>query len=91
MLCRLTQLDSDVWHTSSSGLAANVCLRTQGRLPDRPAERGVVIVTVGSGTQLPPEVENELVTELARLALEEAAPEELVLFSETAEEYFKDL
>jgi hypothetical protein len=47
-------------------------------------------MTVGSGVQLPPEAENELVTELARLALEQAAPEELVLFSETAEEYFKD-
>jgi hypothetical protein len=40
--------------------------------------------------QLPPEVENELVAELARLALEQAAPEELVLFQETAEEYFRD-
>jgi hypothetical protein len=47
-------------------------------------------MTVDSGMQLPPEAENELVTELARLALEQAAPEELVLFSETAEEYFKD-
>jgi hypothetical protein len=40
--------------------------------------------------QLPPEVENELVAELAQLALEQAAPEELVLFSETAAEYFSD-
>ena len=47
-------------------------------------------MTVGRGVQLPPEAENELVTELARLALEQAAPEELVLFPETAEEYFKD-
>jgi hypothetical protein len=30
--------------------------------------------------ELPPEAENELVAELARLALEQAAPEELVLF-----------
>jgi hypothetical protein len=51
---------------------------------------GFVIMTVGSGMQLPPEAENELVTDLARLALEEAAPEELVLFPEAAEEYFKD-
>jgi hypothetical protein len=43
-----------------------------------------------SGVPLPPEAENELVTELARLALEQAAPDELVLFSETAEEYFND-
>jgi hypothetical protein len=40
--------------------------------------------------RLPSEAENELVAELARLALEEAAPEELVLFPETAEEYFQD-
>jgi hypothetical protein len=47
-------------------------------------------MTVGGGAQLPPETENELVAELARLALERAAPEELVLFQETAEEYFQD-
>jgi|GEM_PF-581026 len=47
-------------------------------------------MTVSSGVQLPPEAENELVTELARLVLERAAPEELVLFSDTAEEYFTD-
>jgi hypothetical protein len=40
--------------------------------------------------RLSSEAENELVAELARLALEEAAPEELVLFPETAEEYFQD-
>jgi hypothetical protein len=40
--------------------------------------------------RLPSEDENELVAELARLALEQAAPEELVLFPETAEEYFRD-
>jgi hypothetical protein len=40
--------------------------------------------------QLPPEAESELVTELARLALEQAAPEELVLFQDNAREYFKD-
>jgi hypothetical protein len=47
-------------------------------------------MTVGGDAQLPPEAENELVAELARLALERAAPEELVLFQETAEEYFRD-
>lgn len=40
--------------------------------------------------QLPPEAEHELVAELARLALEHAAPEELVLFQDNAREYFKD-
>jgi hypothetical protein len=40
--------------------------------------------------ELPPEAENELVAELARLALEQAAPEELVLFPDNAKEYFKD-
>lgn len=47
-------------------------------------------MTVGGDAQLPAEAENELVAELARLALERAAPEELVLFQETAEEYFRD-
>jgi hypothetical protein len=49
-------------------------------------------MTVGGDAQLPlpPEAENELVAELARLALEQAAPEELVLFQETAEDYFRD-
>lgn len=47
-------------------------------------------MTADSVERLPPEAENELVAELARLALEQAAPEELVLFPETAEEYFKD-
>jgi hypothetical protein len=47
-------------------------------------------MAVSSDVQLPPEAENELVTELARLTVERAAPEELVLFSETAEEYFTD-
>ena len=40
--------------------------------------------------QLPPEAENELVAQLARMALEQAAPEELVLFQDNAREYFKD-
>jgi len=47
-------------------------------------------MTTDSVERLPPEAETELVAELARLALERAAPEELVLFPETAEEYFKD-
>jgi len=47
-------------------------------------------MTAGSVERLPPEAENKLVAELARLVLEQAAPEELVLFPETAEEYFKD-
>jgi hypothetical protein len=47
-------------------------------------------MTIGSVERLPPEAENELVAELARLVLEQAAPEELVLFPETAEEYFRD-
>ncbi len=47
-------------------------------------------MTVDSMNQLPPDTENELVTELARLVLEQAAPEELALFPDTAEEYFTD-
>jgi hypothetical protein len=39
---------------------------------------------------LQPEAEKELVTEFTRLVLTKAAPEELVLFPETAEEYFND-
>ena len=39
---------------------------------------------------LPGDQENELVSELAKLALEQTAPEELVLFDETAAEYFRD-
>jgi len=34
--------------------------------------------------------EQELVTALAELALEQAAPEELAVFPETADEYFRD-
>lgn len=40
--------------------------------------------------RLPAETERELVVELAGLALERAAPEELVLLGENAEEYFRD-
>jgi hypothetical protein len=47
-------------------------------------------MTIDGVERLPPEAENELVVELAQLALEKAAPEELVLFQETAEEYFRD-
>jgi hypothetical protein len=47
-------------------------------------------MTVDDASTLPPEAEHELIAELARLALDEAAPEELVLFPETAEEYFRD-
>jgi hypothetical protein len=36
------------------------------------------------------EVDRQLVTEFAQLVLEEAAPEELVIFEETAAEYFAD-
>jgi hypothetical protein len=44
----------------------------------------------GGVGQLPPQVERELVSELAELTLELAAPEELAVFPETAEEYFDD-
>jgi hypothetical protein len=47
-------------------------------------------MAVDNVERLPSEAENELVADLARLALEQAAPEELVLFPETAEEYFRD-
>jgi hypothetical protein len=47
-------------------------------------------MTVGDVERLPPEAENELVEGLARLVLEQTAPEELVLFQETAQEYFQD-
>ena len=47
-------------------------------------------MAASDAAQLPPEAENQLVAELARLALEQAAPEELVLFPDNAEEYFKD-
>ncbi|GAA3590291.1 hypothetical protein GCM10022419_086090 [Nonomuraea rosea] len=43
-----------------------------------------------AAAQLPPDAENALVAELARLVLEESAPEELVLFQENAAEYFRD-
>jgi hypothetical protein len=42
------------------------------------------------GTALSDSEEHELVTALAELALEQAAPEELALFPETADEYFRD-
>ena len=38
----------------------------------------------------PPEPDRDLVEELARTILETSAPEELVIFGETAEEYFQD-
>jgi hypothetical protein len=38
----------------------------------------------------PPEPDRDLLEELARAVLEHAAPEELVIFEETAEEYFRD-
>jgi hypothetical protein len=47
-------------------------------------------MTVDGVERLPSETEHELVVELARLALERAAPEELVLLGENAEEYFRD-
>ena len=39
---------------------------------------------------LPAQLEQGLIDELARAALERVAPEELVLFDETAAEYFRD-
>jgi hypothetical protein len=38
----------------------------------------------------PPEPDRDLLEELARTILEHSAPEELVIFGETAEEYFRD-
>ncbi|MFC4116239.1 hypothetical protein [Nonomuraea zeae] len=43
-----------------------------------------------AAAQLPLDAENALVAELARLVLEESAPEELVLFEDNAAEYFRD-
>ncbi len=37
-----------------------------------------------------PDADRELLEELARTILEKSAPEELVIFEETSEEYFKD-
>jgi hypothetical protein len=51
---------------------------------------GLVVMAVDGVERLPQQAENELVAELARLALEQAAPEELVLFQETAADYFRD-
>jgi hypothetical protein len=39
---------------------------------------------------LPPDADRDLLEELARTILEHSAPEELVIFEETAEEYFHD-
>ena len=44
----------------------------------------------GEPEALPTAEEHELIAALAQLALEQAAPEELALFPETAEEYFRD-
>jgi hypothetical protein len=38
----------------------------------------------------PPDTDRDLLEELARTILEHSAPEELVLFEETSEEYFRD-
>jgi hypothetical protein len=38
----------------------------------------------------PPEPDRDLLEELARTILEQSAPEELVIFEETSEEYFRD-
>ncbi len=43
-----------------------------------------------AGPQDPAVVDRALVEELARSVLEQAAPEELVIFEETAQEYFDD-
>jgi hypothetical protein len=47
-------------------------------------------MAAGEVGPLPAEAERELVAELARSVLVQAAPEELALFGETAEEYFED-
>ena len=39
---------------------------------------------------IPPEAERELVNELSLVMLHQIAPEELVLYDETAEQYFRD-
>ena len=44
----------------------------------------------GEPAALPTAEEHDLIEALAQLALERAAPEELALFPETAEEYFRD-
>jgi hypothetical protein len=38
----------------------------------------------------PPDTDRDLLEELARTILEHSAPEELVIFEETSEEYFRD-
>jgi hypothetical protein len=38
----------------------------------------------------PPDADRDLLEELARTILEQSAPEELVIFEETSEEYFRD-
>jgi hypothetical protein len=38
----------------------------------------------------PPDTDRDLLEELARTILERSAPEELVIFEETSEEYFRD-
>jgi hypothetical protein len=40
--------------------------------------------------ELDPQTQRDLVTQLAAVVLEQAAPEELAVFDETAEEYFRD-
>jgi hypothetical protein len=49
-----------------------------------------MVMAAGEVGPLPAEAEKELVAELARSVLVQAAPEELALFGETAEEYFAD-
>jgi hypothetical protein len=48
-------------------------------------------MTIGRGAgEFSPQTEQELVAELAQLVLEQVAPEELVIFPQSAEEYFDD-
>lgn len=47
------------------------------------------MTTENDTARLVPQAQHELTGELAQLVLEQIAPEELVLFEETAEEYFR--
>jgi hypothetical protein len=47
-------------------------------------------MTHDQGIDLDPETQRDLITQLAAVVLEQAAPEELAVFDETAEEYFRD-
>jgi len=47
-------------------------------------------MTQGDAIQLDAQTERDLVTQLATVVLEQTAPEELAVFDETADEYFRD-